>query len=278
MDYHADRFQDHSLIAYLGKQPVALLPANLRDDTVYSHEGLTFGGWITDTTMQASLMVKLLEQSKIFLSAQGVNGLIYKCIPHIYHTCPAEEDMHALFLEGAHIIRCDVTAAIDYRHPLPFSSRRDRGIRKAKQVGILCKETSDYEVFFSMLSALLKEKYDSTPTHSLDELLLLRTRFPSNIKLFSAYKDSVMLAGVTIYESKEVAHVQYIASTEDGRKNGALDALFEHLILDVYSKKRYFDFGTSNDKECNRLNETLIQQKEEFGARAVAQYICKMPL
>ena len=42
MDYHADRFTDHSLMAFDAKGNVlALLPANIDGDTLHSHQGLT---------------------------------------------------------------------------------------------------------------------------------------------------------------------------------------------------------------------------------------------
>ena len=46
MDYHSDRFNDFSLMAFDGGRLLALLPANLSGDTLYSHQGLTFGGWL----------------------------------------------------------------------------------------------------------------------------------------------------------------------------------------------------------------------------------------
>ena len=41
MDYHADRFTDHSLMVYRRDKLYALLPGNIAGDTFYSHQGLT---------------------------------------------------------------------------------------------------------------------------------------------------------------------------------------------------------------------------------------------
>ena len=46
MEYHSDRFQDASYLFLRDGKPYALLPANRRDDTLYSHQGLTYGGWL----------------------------------------------------------------------------------------------------------------------------------------------------------------------------------------------------------------------------------------
>ena len=48
MDYHADRFTDHSLMVWNKGRLSALLPANEHDGTLYSHQGLTYGGLITN--------------------------------------------------------------------------------------------------------------------------------------------------------------------------------------------------------------------------------------
>ena len=57
MDYHADRFQDHSLLFFRRGKLYALLPANVDGDTLYSHQGLTYGGLImSDKTTAAEIV------------------------------------------------------------------------------------------------------------------------------------------------------------------------------------------------------------------------------
>ena len=46
MDYHADRFEDCSLMVYRQGALYALLPANIKNDVLFSHGGLTYGGLI----------------------------------------------------------------------------------------------------------------------------------------------------------------------------------------------------------------------------------------
>jgi len=44
MDYHKDRFDDYSLMVYKNGKLIALLPANIKDNIIYSHQGLSYGG------------------------------------------------------------------------------------------------------------------------------------------------------------------------------------------------------------------------------------------
>ncbi len=46
MEYHSGRFKDHSLLFYEKDKPVALLPGNITGNIFYSHQGLTYGGFI----------------------------------------------------------------------------------------------------------------------------------------------------------------------------------------------------------------------------------------
>ena len=46
MDYHSDRFQDYSLVVLDGEKWVAVLPANVVGDEVFSHQGLSYGGLV----------------------------------------------------------------------------------------------------------------------------------------------------------------------------------------------------------------------------------------
>ena len=46
MEYHADRFDDYSLMYYKGDKLLSLLPANRKGETLWSHQGLTYGGLV----------------------------------------------------------------------------------------------------------------------------------------------------------------------------------------------------------------------------------------
>ena len=95
MDYHADRFADHSLMIYENGRLGAMLPANVIDDCVTSHGGLTFGGLVTATRMTAAKMLAVFETMRAMLKEAGIARLVYKPVPHIFHAYPAEEDLYA---------------------------------------------------------------------------------------------------------------------------------------------------------------------------------------
>ncbi len=62
MDYHSDRFADHSLLFYTDKSvPCALLPGNVRQNVYHSHQGLTYGGFILSPSATIADVRELFE-------------------------------------------------------------------------------------------------------------------------------------------------------------------------------------------------------------------------
>jgi Acetyltransferase (GNAT) domain len=269
MEYHADRFLDLSLLFFEDDVLIAVMPANVSGTALHSHEGLTFGGVISNKQMTIELMLDLFSCLITYLDQHQITTLIYKAVPHIYHTVPAEEDLYALFRCGARLIKRDMSSAILIDDPIPFRKGKKKSFRRAKKDGLTVKRTNDFGAFMSIQEEVLRSKYDVQPTHTSSEIASLAQRFPEYIKLFGAYKDEMMLAGIIIYDCKPVVHGQYSASSEIGKKMGATDLLMEFLINEYSSGKKYFDCGRSTEKGGAYLNRGLAAHKEGFGARAI---------
>jgi hypothetical protein len=269
MDYHGDRFDDCSLVVRDDRhRVVALLPAHRDGETVISHGGLTYGGFVCDAAMSLGRMLEVVDASLSHLQAGGTRRLVYRTVPHIYHRAPAEEDRYALFAAGARWTRCASLAVIPPVGRAPYQRRRARGIKRAREGGLTVVRSTDIEAFWAILAERLGEAYHVRPVHSAGELRLLSERFPEHVKLFACYGGATMVAGVVVYETDPVARTQYIASTAAGRAMGAVDLLLDHLLTDVYPAK-HVDLGTSEAASGGLVNRGLVEQKEGFGARAV---------
>ncbi len=272
MEYHSDRFRDFSLLFFNNNELIAIMPASIHGEygnELRSHGGLTYGGIISNRKMTTPLMLDVFESLRTFMNTHGIKSLIYKCIPRIYHSYFADEDLYALTKNGATLIRRDVSTAIDLTDKIGFSELRRRCIKKAQKNDLKIYETNAYDEYVSMLDHNLVERHGVHSVHNGQELRLLAERFPDIIKLFCAYKDQKMYAGVLIFDTQQCIHTQYIANSEEGRTLGALDLIFDYLI-NTYSKgKRFFDFGISTENNGMLLNTGLIKQKEMFGGRAV---------
>lgn len=270
MDYHADRFTDHSLIFYEGEKLLALLPLNLKGDVLYSHQGLTFGGFIIGDNMRQNKMLECFEALREYMHTNKFTKLFYKAIPYIYHQNPAQEDLYALFRNGARLYRVDCSTTIDLRRNVKMSELRKRGVKKASRESIEIEQSSDFSSFITLVNEVLQNKHNATAVHSAEELTFLHLRFMDNIKLFIAKKDQKILAATLLFIYPHLVHVQYLAANDEGREIGALDLLLKTLIDAYTPSKIYFDFGISTESGGTFLNVGLITQKEGFGGRSIA--------
>lgn len=273
MDYHADRFRDHSLMFYAKGCLVALLPANEDEDTLVSHGGLTYGGLITDSSMTTALTLEIFNALRDY-GSRLFSRMIYRPTPYIYHTQPADEDLYALTRLGAQLTSREVSSAIYLPQPLKWRTLRKRGVKKAEQHGVkVCFSPEHLPAFWQILNANLTERHNVCPVHSLAELQLLHGRFPDNIRLVTAWLGEEMLGGMLLYCTPKVLHSQYIASTPLGKQLGCFDLVMREIMnrnLQMQqSGMQYLDFGKSTEQAGTWLNENLIFQKEGFGARAI---------
>lgn len=269
IDYHQDRFTDFSLMFTLRNKVVALFPAEITDECVTSHEGLTYGGLIVDEYMTPQLALELIHQIQTILKDLKVKLLIYKTVPTIYHKMPAQEDLFALTAFGANVIRRDLLMVIDYANILPMQERRRRALRKAKPITILCQP--EFDKFWPILTDNLQNRYKRNPVHTVEEIELLHTRFPDNIKLYVGLLEGEIVGGAVIYKTDKVCHLQYNATTDKGREIGSMDVIINFLIEQYKDQCAYFDLGSCSDSTSPWpfVNWGLIDYKYGFGARTV---------
>lgn len=268
MDYHAHRFADHSLIFYRGEEPVAILPAHIKDNCLCSHNGLTYGGLLLKRDTTTAAVLAIFDAMQEYLKDNTiVTSIIYKPTPHIYHSYPCEEDLYALFRHDATLAERKVSSAIPLKSPISISGRRKLTAKTKENLHIV--EDGDLATFWDILDERLQNKYNTAPVHSIDEITMLKERFPKNIKLFYVADDNNILGGVILFITENVVHMQYSATTAEGRRISALDHLYEELINNRFTGKEYFDFGTSVEEGGRYLNNGLIAYKERLGGRAV---------
>lgn len=269
MDYHSDRFVDNSLMFYEGDKLLALLPLNKEGDTLYSHQGLTFGGFITSKAMKQEKMCECFNLLLEYMQKEGINKLIYKAIPYIYHKIPAQEDLYALFRNNARLCRADCSTTINLRNPFKMSELRKRGVKKAHKEGVEIEQSLNFSSFIALVNEVLRTRHQSKAVHNAEELALLQSRFAENIKLFVAKKRNEILAATLLFIYPNLIHTQYLAVSDEGREIGALDLLLKTLIDTYADSKTYFDFGISTESNGEILNTGLISQKEGFGGRTI---------
>lgn len=290
MDYHSDRFRDHSLMYYNDKgKLLAVLPANEKvvsktdaSDAVeckvlYSHQGLTYGGFVLSSSAKSADVLDMFSVTREYLKSRGFTTFHYKQIPIPYHKYPSQEDEYALWLNGAEVEYCKLGTAValtdgqqEFLRMVRATKKTDRN--RLLRMGYAIEMDAPLEVFWPVLTENLKKSFDAAPVHTLEEIQLLKERFPKNIICCVIRNaEGKVEAGTVLYIMDTVVHTQYISASKAGKHTNALDCLLLSLLLHYREQEKYtfFDFGTSMDDDNINLKPGLIAQKEGFGGRGV---------
>lgn len=271
MDYHAERFDDTSLVVQHGDGALrSLLPAHREHDTCVSHGGLTFGGLVMHPCSGAHEVRQVFEALIPALRELGFVRLRYRPAPHIFHRRPSEDDLYAMHLLGARTVRMDLSTTVDLGYGFELAKGRKHALAQARRAGVEVRRSDDYGHFWPLLEGVLDARHGTRPTHTLFEMQLLAERCET-ISLWTAHRaadgDS-LLAGAVIYDYGPVLHTQYLASSPEGRDTGALDAVLAHVVNAAAGGKRWLNFGASTEDEGRTLNIGLLAFKEMFGGRS----------
>ena len=265
MDYHADRFADASLTARIAGRLVGVFPASAGAEGVASHGGLTFGGWQFVPGVTPALKGQAHAAVLSLYRQAGHAKLITRAMPAFFHA-----DADEWWRPGLAGIRKLTGAAVDLSLPERLGAKRRPCAVKA--LGSHEFKASSAEEFWPLLEEVLLARHGVAPTHSLAEMTLLEARFPGKIMTFKAVQDHRMLAGVMLYVSRDVAHVQYMATSLAGRASHALDGLLVWLMREYAPRLRWLSRGTSNEKDGS-INQGLLDYKLSFGADPFAHEV-----
>ena len=259
-------------MVYKKNKIVGLLPANLVDSTLYSHQGLSYGSLIYSKTLKTTEFIQIWRSVLEFLNTEEIQNIQIKELPNFYLYNQSNNPLaYMLFKSKAELLRTDLHSVVDMKHKA-YSNSRKEGVKRAVRANLKVEESHSLEEFWELiLTPNLESKHGVKPVHSLKEITLLKSRFNSNIRQFNVYKDNKIVAGTTIFETENIAHCQYISGNSEKNELGSLDFLFHHLIENVFNEKIYFDFGTSNINKGQHINEGLLFWKEGFGARSMPQ-------
>ena len=270
MDYHSDRFHDHSLLFFVGNHLHSILPAHEIGDMFCSHRGLTYGGLLMDEDVTTADVLVLFEELNVYLREHGFQKVLYRTIPWVYHRLPSEEDLYAMFWKcGARLKQRMTGTVIFMDEHLRWRKDHRRRLKQAQGAGITVRRDAGFAEFWPVLNDNLQRKYQAQSVHTLEEIELLKSRFPDQIIQYNAYLNEEIVGGITFYVMGHVLHGQYSGTTDEGKRLGAMEAIYDQVMYHDYVHMRYLDFGTSNEQGGLILNAGLIAHKEGYGGHTV---------
>ncbi|MFA0216711.1 GNAT family N-acetyltransferase [Vibrio cyclitrophicus] len=275
LEYHSHKFKDNSLMFYIDGELCGVLPATIHSQEncveLRSHGGLTYGGLIVQPRMRGESIRLVIDALNDYCLSNKVDNLIYKSVPYIFHELASQEDLYFILNDSrSDIVKRELSTVVYLDNKLKISKGRKALLSKAKKNNLRIDVDSDFKNFYELLSNVLK-RHDTSPVHSVEELLYLKTKFPKNIILKSIELDDEMIAASLFFVFNNVVHTQYLATNEKGKEKGALDFILEESMSEYQNNGfKYFSFGISTEDSGKVLNSGLLSQKESFGGRSIA--------
>lgn len=276
LGYHPPgRFTDHSLIFNKKDKPYVVFPAAEKEidgkNYLVSHPGTSYGSFVVPEALSFNDSYELVKSLLKYAKEQNFDGIKITPPPTIYNLRLSNYIDFSLIQHGFTYLKREVSSILFLEESAEqnlnkFKSSHKRAVRKALKEQIDVKESDKFEEFYQILRNNLKIRHNVTPTHTLDELLKVKELFPTKVKLFSAFMDEKMVAGVVNFIcNREVVLAFYISHDEKYQETRALNLLF-YKIFEWAIKEDYkvFDFGIFTVNEDPNFG--LARFKENFGA------------
>lgn len=273
-DYHpAGRFAHRHLIFRRDGKIFALFPVAFQDGVLSSHSGASYGGFVVKRGLGIREALGLVRGLLEYAQDQGIKGIRLTIPPLIYWTHQNNYLDFALLRNGFGYEKRELTSVIGLSYKSEeeilstFKNEARTAVRKAQKSGVLVTESDDLPAFYQILKKNLWLRHNVTPTHSLDELILLKKLFPKRIKLFSAFYQGKQVAGVVLFVcNQKVVLAFYISHDQDYQHLRSVNLLFYDSLSWAWKKGfQWFDLGTFTLNM--EPNIGLGRFKENFGAQ-----------
>ena len=266
MDYHQERFEDHSLMMFIEGQLMCCIPAHVKEGVFYSHRGLSYAGLIISAAAVKNLdkiVDALLEYVKGLAFAKAELQL-----PPISYQFLNKEIAAVLEHKGFTPNRKLHNQSVALDQEIQVSPKKSIGYRNGKFEGLRMETTNDFRSFWEeVLTPQLAERYHSKPVHSLIEIELLASRFPENIIQYNVYREGALLAGITFFIKGNIVKSQYTASSPDGLKTDAVAYIYMEAMKEFKEKGcSLMDYGPVNEKDGS-VNRGLQRFKKQLGCQ-----------
>jgi hypothetical protein len=271
LSYHpAKRFKECHLLIKERDNILGLFPAVEEEKTIISHKGASYGGIVLKTDLGIHRICLIVEHLVNEIRNRGYREIILTPPPLVYQLQPDQYLDFALLKNGFCYRKREITAVIslDRGEPLlHFHPDARRSTRKALREGVRIRLSADFETFYNILEHNLGMRHNVSPTHTIGELMKLKSLFPDEILLFAAYLKEKMIGGMVVFiTNPRVMLAFYISHDDKHQSYRPVNLLFYEVINWGRNRGfRYLDLGTFTLNM--EPNWGLGRFKENFNAR-----------
>ncbi|WP_169515059.1 GNAT family N-acetyltransferase [Hymenobacter norwichensis] len=275
LNYHQDRFEDHSWLVWQGSKLRAVFVAAVahtttEPTTLVAHPGLAYGGLVTAVGVKYAETAAMLDLLRVAWQTAGFRYLLVRPVPRVFCQQFSENQAFWLHQQGAELSNREMNSVLDLTQPVHIGTWRRGNLRKARLHGVVVQlaTNTDYAPYWQLLTETLAAVHGRQPVHTLAEISSLRDQNPGNLELWGAWLGHELVAGVLVFQDRHqnFVHTQYIAGNSRGKQAGAVDAVLARIITEKATEYRRLSFGISTVQGV--VNPGLLNQKEGFGATA----------
>ena len=279
LNYHSkDKFVDHSILISKNKKLFSVFPAAERvvsnQKLLVSHPGSSVGSFVVPENLSIANSIELVSQIKDYAKKSDFNGIQITLPPNLYQKRLSNYMDFAFFKGGFVYKKREITSILFLENNIEttlkkFRPSHRRAVKTAQSKGVKVRESEKYDEYYKILQKNLSKRHGVNPTHTLREIKKLKTIFKDKVKLFSAFIDGKMIAGIVNFIiNDQVVLAFYISHDELYNQYRPLNILFyEVFSWAIESKYKVYDFGIFTVNE--EPNMGLGRFKENFGASGI---------
>ncbi len=282
LNYHKIRkFKDCSFIFKNKDNIEAVFSGAVVDGVLHSHPGASFGGFIYNN-LSFEFGKKIVELLIEFAKKNNLRDMVVIPTPFIYYNNYNEVMEYCLYMNGFNTIEYYISSFVDLKVDLldQMHDRKKRYIKKM-QNEVEIKISSDLDSFYPILISN-KLKHKAKPTHSLEELKILKKKFPNKIILLLSYKNKKIIGGALNFITNKRTCILFYNMIDYNYQNLQVSSLqiYESLKWAKKNKLNFLDIGVSQLYKNSEIipHESLINFKEQFGAKTMIRKVMKLKL
>ena len=276
--YHApDKFQFYHLMFIKNGEIVGVLPGRLKDGIYESPIGSSYGSIVTED-IKFSLSMELVSALLNYARKNKFREIYLTSAPLIYEKYPNQNLDFAMLWQGFKYKTHYISSAIALDPKKDIINRFQRTVRNTirrslRDKNIRVEIKDDYESFYPILIDNLS-RHKVRPTHSLDELIQLKSLLPNHIKLFMVYYQNKPIGGSLVFLcNPQVALCFYnMLYYKYAEYKPIQRVIYEVVKYASEQNYKYVDMGVSQDTAAlNPMtpSNNLIAFKETFDAKTI---------
>jgi hypothetical protein len=287
LEYHPrDRFRDASLFFLEDGRLVGVLPAARMAadgaERIVSHPGSSAGGLVFHRRHGTRQVQQMLESAIALYRESGAAALELRLAEPIF-SAPCDGELpFCLWQMGFQMATREISSCVNLREADWADLGRSKNpgdIRRLQKLNTRVLRLDTPELSYQLIEHNLDERYQKRPTHSLDELLELKRRYPGRIDFWVVLHEELPVGTVVVFQATgRTVHDFYIAQNHELSQLQAMPLLF-YSIFEHYRERGFEWFNLGISSRGDWIKWGILEFKERMGGRGICRdsWVLELP-